>query len=268
MGKRVIAVDLDLGASNLHAIFGMRDSKYSLDDFIQNRVENLTDIILDMEIDNVGIICGGDVPGIANMPYQKKMKLITHLSTLDCDLVILDLAPGVSYNMVDFSIIAQRTLLVTTAEVPSLLNVYSLIKTAVFRRLNLFFKHKKCPELLELLERAKDFDNHLHLKTMEGFFREASEINSDVTNSARKILSGLQPFLVVNRVRTENDANAGEVIRNIMKQYLSIESAVIMTIREDNSVGNAIARMKPIMTETPDSPFSLDVKEIASRLCE
>ena len=53
-----------------------------------------------------------------------------------------------------------------------------------------------------------------------------------------------------------------------MKQYLSIESAVIMKIREDNAVGNAIARMKPIMTETPDSPFSRDVKEIALKLCE
>ncbi len=74
--------------------------------------------------------------------------------------------------------------------------------------------------------------------------------------------------MVVNRVRTENDANAGEVIRNIMKQYLSIDSAVIMTIREDSAVGNAIARMKPIMTETPDSPFSRDIKEIASRLCK
>jgi flagellar biosynthesis protein FlhG len=268
LGKRVIAVDLDLGASNLHVIFGMRDSKHSLDDFIQNRVKNLTDTIQDTDIENVGIIRGGDVPGIANMPYQKKMKLIRHLATLDCDLVILDLAPGVSYNMVDFLIIAQRTLLVTTAEVPSLLNVYSLIKTAVFRRLNFFFKHEKCPELLELLERARDFDNHPQLKTMEGFFREASEINSDVTDSARKILSGLEPFLVVNRVRTKEDANAGEVIRNIMKQYLSIERAVIMTIREDSAVGDAIARMKPIMTETPDSPFSLDIKEIALRLCE
>ena len=268
LGKKVIAVDLDLGASNLHAIFGMRNSKYSLDDFIQNRVKNLTDIILDTDIDNVGIIRGGDVPGIANMPYQKKMKLIRHLSALDCDLVILDLAPGVSYNMVDFSIIAQRTLLVTTAEAPSLLNVYSLIKTAVFRRLNFFFKHEKCPELSELLERAKDFDNHPQLKTMEGFFREASEINSDVTDSARKILSGLEPFLVVNRVRTKEGANAGEVIRNIMKEYLSIDSAVIMTIREDNAVGNAIARMKPILLEAPESPFSRDIEEIALKLCE
>ena len=143
LGKKVIAVDLDLGASNLHAIFGMRDTKYCLDDFIQNKVKNLNDIILDTNIKNVGIICGGDVPGIANMPYQKKLKLIRHLSKLGCDLLILDLAPGSSYNVADFSIMAQETLLVTTAEVPSLLNVYSFIKAAVFRRLNFFFKHKK-----------------------------------------------------------------------------------------------------------------------------
>ena len=154
LGKKVIAVDLDLGASNLHAIFGLRDSKYSLDDFVQNRVKKLTDVVLDTNIDNVGIICGGDVPGIANMPYQKKLKLIRHLLALDYDLVILDLAPGASFNVADFSIIAQKTLLVTTAEVPSLMNVYSFIKATVFRRLNFFFKSKKCDELLELLEKA------------------------------------------------------------------------------------------------------------------
>ena len=123
-------------------------------------------------------------------------------------------------------------------------------------------------ELLELLERAKDPDNHPHLKSMEGFFREARDINSDVTDSAKEILSGFKPFLVVNRVRTKKDANAGGVIQNIMKQYLSIESAVIMTIREDNAVGNAIARMKPIMVEAPDSPFCRDIGEIALKLCE
>jgi len=268
LGKKVVAVDLDLGASNLHAIFGMKDFKYSLDDFVQNRVKNLTDVVLGTNIDNVGIICGGDVPGIANMPYQKKLKLIRHLSTLDCDIVILDLAPGASFNVADFSIIAKQSLLVTTSEVPSLMNVYSFIKAVVFRRLNFFFKYKKCAELLDLLEMAKDFDNNPHLKTMEGFFREASAINSVVTDSARKILSGLEPFVVVNRVRTENDKNAGKVIQNLLQQYLNIKSAIIMTIRDDSAVGRAIARMTPVMSEAPDSPFFQDIKEIAVKLCE
>ena len=267
LGKKVIAVDLDLGASNLHAIFGIRESKYGLADFVQNRVKKLADVVLATSIDNVGVICGGDVPGIANMPFQKKLKLIRHLLTLDCDRVILDLAPGASYNVADFSIIAQKTLLVTTAEVPSLMNVYSFIKAAAFRRLTFFFKSKKCPELLELLEKAKDFDNHPHLKTMAGFFREARQIDSVIADSANKILSNLKPLLVVNRVRTENDTSAGVVIQKLLREYLNIKSAVIMTIREDSAVGSATARMKPIMLEAPNSPFSQDIKKIAARLC-
>ena len=111
LGRKIIAVDLDLGASNLHAIFGLQGSSQNLNDFIQNRVKNLTEVVLDTNIDNVSIIRGGDDPGIANMPYTKKLKLIRHLSTLNCDLVLLDLAPGASFNVVDFSIIAHKALL-------------------------------------------------------------------------------------------------------------------------------------------------------------
>lgn len=268
LNKKVVAVDLDLGASNLHAIFGMREIKNSLDDFVQNKVKNLSDVVVDTDIENVGMICGGDAPGITNMPYQKKLKLIRHLSALDCDLVLLDLAPGASHNVSDFTIIAQRSLLVTTAEVPSLLNVYSFIKSTVFRRLLFFFKSKECAELLELLERAKDFDNHPHLKTMEGFFQEAREINAEIADAAKKVLSGFRPIVIVNRVRTEKDANAGVVVQNLLEKYLSIKSAVIMKIREDDAVGNAIAKLKPIMIETPNSPFSMDIRKIASKLCE
>ena len=266
LGKKVVAVDLDLGASNLHAIFGIRQSKNSLDDFVQNRVRNLSDIVLDTEIENVGMVCGGDVPGIANMAYQKKMKLIRHLSKLDCDLVVLDLAPGASYNVADFSFIAQKALLVTTPEIPSLMNVYAFIKAAVFRRLLFFFKREQCPDLLDLLERAKDFPNYPHLKTMEGFFREAREINTAVADSAKTIIQGLKPFLIVNRVRAKGDIKAGKVIQKMLREFLSIESTVIRTIREDSAVGDAIARMKPILIQTPDSLFSQDIKEIALEL--
>jgi len=267
MGKRVVAVDLDLGASNLHAIFGMRGSAKSLSDFVQRRVENLADLVLTSPAGDVGIICGGDDPGIANMPYQKKLMLIRNLSTLDCDQVLLDLAPGTSHNVVDFSIIAQQSLLVTTAEVPSLLNVYSFIKSALFRRLTFFFKHHNCSELLELLDRATEPDRHPHLKTMKGFFREALQINAVVANSAKKMLPRLRPLVVVNRVRNGKDARAGEVIKNLLKEYLSIEAPVIMTIRDDDAVGHAIAKLTPILIDAPDSPFSVDIQKIAARLC-
>ena len=206
------------------------------------------------------------MPGITNMQYQKKMKLIRHLLALEYDFVILDLAPGASFNVADFAIIAQRALLITTPEVPSLMNVYSFIKAVVFRRLTFFFKHKKCPELIELLEKALDFEKYPNLKTMDGVFRKARDINTEVADAAQKVLSGFSPFVVVNRVRGVSDANAGKAVQNLMKHYLNINSSEVMTLREDAGVGNAIARMKPVITETPNAPFCRDIQKIAVRL--
>jgi flagellar biosynthesis protein FlhG len=269
LGKKVIAVDLDLGAANLHSILGLREAKFTLNDFVLNRVKNLSDIVLDSSIDNLKIICGGDVPGIANLHYQRKLKLIRHLSWLESDIVLLDLGAGASYNVVDFLIIAQEGLLVTTPEVPSLLNAYSFIKTLIYRQFTFHFKRTECFELLELLEKAKDFEANPHLKTMEGFLREAHKINSAGADAARKILRNFRPIVLVNRVLTKNDANAGSVVRNLMSQYLSIESSVIVTIREDDAVRNAIARLTPVMIDPPrGSFFSQDINHIAGMLCE
>ena len=118
-----------------------------------------------------------------------------------------------------------------------------------------------------LLDQAREPEKHPTLKTMEGFFREARQINAAVADSAKKILTRIRPLVVVNRVRTDQDARAGEVIKNLLKEYLGIETVVTMTIRDDMAVGKAIAKLSPIMIDAPDSPFSVDLQEIAARLC-
>jgi len=269
LGKQVVVVDLDLGAANLHSILGLRDIKFTLNDFVLNRVKNLSDIVLDSSIANLKIICGGDVPGIANLHYQRKLKLIRHISWLESDIVLLDLGAGASYNVIDFLIIAQEGLLVTTPEVPSLLNAYSFIKTLIYRQFTFHFKRTEPSELLELLEKAKDFEANPHLKTMEGFLQEAEKIDPEGADAAKRILRNFRPIVVVNRVLTKKDANAGNVIRNLMSQYLNIESSIIVTIREDQAVKNAIAKLTPVMIDPPrGSVFSQDINHIAGMLCE
>lgn len=266
MGKRVVAVDLDLGAANLHAIFGLRESGYTLDDFIMNKVDNLAEVVLKTGIDNLGMISGGDVPGIANMPYQRKMKLIGHLLKLESDVLILDLGAGASNNVVDFLLIAQKGVIVTTPEVPSLLNVYSFIKTTVFRRLAFFFKHNDSPDLLDLLEKARSPEKYPALKSMEGFFQEARKIDAETADLAAGILAGFQFFVLVNRVQGGTDAKAGEAIQGLMRQYLNISSTMILTIREDSAVRAAIAKMQPILIQNPNAVFCMDIMQIARKL--
>ena len=264
--KKVVVVDLDLGASNLNSFLGIRNSKYSLDDFILNKVDKLQDIVLQTGFENMDIICGGNIPEIANLHYSKKMKLIRNLSMLECDHIILDLGAGTSYNVVDFVIIARESLLITTPEVPSIINAYGFLKTLVFRRLNFAFKQLKNHKLLDLLSEAKDVDKNPHLKKMEDLIKAADLIDENASKVVLKILPRLKPALILNRIQSAKDLNACTAIQNLMKGYLGIECSTVFSVHEDASVGYAMARMKPVMLENPESVFAKDITKIAEIL--
>ncbi len=267
MGKSVVIADLDLGGANLHAILGIRNYNYTLDDFILKKVKSLTDIVIETDVDNLRFVCGGSgIPNVANMPYQQKKKLIRHLLKLDSDILIMDLGAGSSYNVVDFSFIADKGLFVTTPEVTSLINVYSFIKSSIFRRLSMHFKSEKSYEVLELLEKAKDPRENPHLNTMEKFFQEAGKIDPGSVLSAKEILFRFAPCIVINRVQTPNDTNVGKVIQNLMKKYVSIDSLVLTALPEDAAVKKSISRLKPVAIENPASEFSRALKQLAKEL--
>ncbi|GAI52170.1 unnamed protein product, partial [marine sediment metagenome] len=92
MGYRIIVVDADLGGANLHTILNIKRPKLTLTDFINRRVNNLNDILLPTPSENLRLISGGsDMVGLANIPYQSKLRLQRHLELLEADYILLDL---------------------------------------------------------------------------------------------------------------------------------------------------------------------------------
>ncbi|MBF0328620.1 MAG: AAA family ATPase [Nitrospirae bacterium] len=264
IGKKVIAVDLDLGGANLHILMGLRSFKHSLDDFILKKVKSLEEILIETGIENLSLICGGsNIPDIANMPFQQKMKLINHILKLDSDIVILDLAAGSSFNVVDFLMIANQRLMVTTPEMTSLLKAYTFIKTCVFRMLTFHFKTTDAQNVLEILEKAKDPVANPHLKTMQNILDEAAKINPASTAAARELIAGFKPNILINMTQSERDANVGNVIQGMLNQYLGIFSSVITTLPTDPMVKKATLQTKPVMLVAPESEFSIAVRSLA-----
>ncbi|MBF0171073.1 MAG: AAA family ATPase [Nitrospinae bacterium] len=265
--KRVIAVDLDLGGANLHVLLGIKDYKYSLDDFILKKITDLSEALIPTQISNLKVICGGSqLPDIANLQYAQKVKIINHIIKLQSDIIILDLAAGSSFNVVDFLFIANKGFIITTPEITSLINVYSVIKTSVFRWLELFFRTKKNQELINLLQEAKDVKKNPHLATMDGFFKEASIIDIKIAEVAKNRVLKLKPLIIINRVQTKNDIAVGDVLHTLTAQYLGIGTDVIITIPEDDAVRNSIKIMIPTLIKYPISPFSLSIKQLALKV--
>jgi flagellar biosynthesis protein FlhG len=265
-GARVVAVDLDLGSANLNVLFGMKSVSYTLDDFLLNKVQNLEDVVSPTDIPGLSLICGGNVPGIASLPYQRKIKLLRHLRKLPCDYMLLDLAAGVSNNVVDFALVATRSLLVTTPDVPSLMSLYSFLKTTVFRRMSLFLRQAGSDDLLDLLEMARDVDRHPELKSIEAFFDQAQRIDPELTGKLRRINKRFDPLTLVNRATPAMGANAGITINKLMEKFLSLRVHDILSVREDPAVTRAAMKLRPVLLDEPDCLFAKDIARVVDVL--
>jgi flagellar biosynthesis protein FlhG len=265
-GKKVTALDLDLGGANLHVLLGIKNVPHTLDDFLLKKIERLEDILIGTDIRNLKVICGGtNIPDIANMPFMQKMKLINHISRLEGDIAILDLAAGSSFNVIDFLLIANQQIMITSPESPSLIKVYGFLKSCVFRMLSFHFKNEKAEDALEVLNMAKDTDANPHLKTVAGIIGEIAKNNPSSAESAQKMLADFKPDIVLNMVRSEEESKSGKVICSMLRQYLAVESRVIATVPSDEMVRRALFKNKPMMVIYPGSPFCLAIKGLADK---
>ncbi|HWB77719.1 MAG TPA: P-loop NTPase [Nannocystaceae bacterium] len=133
-GQRVVIVDGDLGGANLDTLLGCDRPTKTLSQFFDRSVERLADVASPTELPNLSLVAGdGEALGGANPAHAQKLKLIRHLRSLPCDLVIVDLGAGTSFNTLDLYLAADLGIVVTTGEPTALQNCFAFIKTATLR---------------------------------------------------------------------------------------------------------------------------------------
>ena len=102
-GKRVILVDMDMGAANLHTCLGLKNNRPGLGNFVSNRNLSLQDIMYRTDYPNIFFIPGDVlVPGMADIVYSQKRNILNQLLKLEADYIIIDLGAGSHYNIIDF----------------------------------------------------------------------------------------------------------------------------------------------------------------------
>lgn len=95
----------------------------------------------DIIFKNLNLISGADfVPGMANPAHWMKLKIMSNIKSLPADFIIIDLGAGVHYNTLDFFSMSDRGIVVTAPEPGAVMNAYSFIKGALFRKIQKVFK--------------------------------------------------------------------------------------------------------------------------------
>lgn len=257
--NRVIIVDADLGAANLHAILGIRLLSFGLKDFIFNNYP-LKDILVNTDVNNLRLISGaGDMPGISNIPYRIKQKLINQLKTLQTDYIIIDLAPGVNYNNIDLFNTADAGILITTTDVTSIMAIYTYIKMALHRRLlNTFKNNTRVKKTIET--------SFLNLRDISELKDKVSKIDDKYMEMINDAINIFYPKIIVNRIRNSKYSDTGESIVTLINKRLGVKIRNLGYVVESRAVEKSIKDMKPFIIGDPDDKASKCIREIVSQI--
>jgi len=263
MGKKIILIDADLGGANLHTLMGVRYPAFSLEDFILKRVDRLEEIVIETQIEGIGLICGADdILGAANPKFAQKIRLLNQLEDLPADLVFLDLGAGTSFNVLDFFNYSAGKIAVFTNQSTSLQNVYGFIKSAIFRFLSREFTRDE--DVLLLLHHTGN--RHAKLNSLEDILAHLQEKAPEKYNRLKDMMDHFNIFLVVNMVKTEMDRKAGQIIQKVCADFLGMRPQIFGSLVYDPAVEKAINQMLPFPSKSLDSPAAMGLRHIAEQL--
>lgn len=266
IGHRTVLMDVDLGGANLHTLLGIKSPDRTLNDFITRKFGELEDICIDTSEKNLRLISGAsDVLSLANPHFSQKIKLMTHLSRLDADYVVLDLGAGTSFNVLDFFLIAHKKLVVLTPEPTSIQNAYIFVRNAVYRKLSRL--SSKNPSLQALIKIAMDPKNVLKIRTIKELFQFIEE--SDKTNIIevlKKEIGDMHLGVVTNKVKNEKEENAGRIVQIVAEKYLTILSTDLGCVSYDSHIHTMVSDMIPLTNLDQSSQAYGNVYEIANKL--
>jgi flagellar biosynthesis protein FlhG len=143
-GKKTVLVDLDLGGSNLHTLLGLKNVNPGIGNFISGRNFAVNDLVCPTGWENLFFIPGDVlVYGVGELNKSIKSRIMKGLLEIDADYIIIDLGGGANFTVVDFFLISNSGLIVTTPQSTAVMNAYSFLKNMVFRFLQRAFASNK-----------------------------------------------------------------------------------------------------------------------------
>ena len=271
-GKKVVLIDLDLGGASIHLYLGITALKKDVNDYVTNRVATLDELMVPTKYGPFFI--GGDSSrlGSNNIDYVRKMKLLRAVRDLDADYVIMDLGGDATYNILDFFLSADDSIVVTTCDPASYLNAYNFIKVALYRRLKRMFG----PELGYGEKRNILLENLIHgfvmqtngtgMKSVHDLLERTGDEFPAYGALVSRVVHDFEPYLLVNR---NNNAalvdNIVKRIQDVSERVLSLKVNHIGTIGYHEEVEASARELYPAVARNPRGDFALEIARVTDR---
>jgi flagellar biosynthesis protein FlhG len=262
-GKKVVIIDLDLGASNLHTLLGMQSPSIGLNSFLDKTIHDLESAAVSTSIPNLFLISSFHCyMEIANLYYAHKVKIIEAIKKLPFDYVFLDLGPGTNFNMLDFFLTSEEGILICTPEPTSIENSFRFIKTIYYRKLKQMIKKHIFNSL------RKDFseDTPEPGTTPSDIIEIALKHDPEKEDLLRSQLSRFKFKFIFNQFRNNLDASLGNQFETICNRHFYSLFEFLGYVNFDGRIQDAIFSKTLYVHRYPHTQSAADLKNIAVKI--
>ena len=265
-GHEVILVDADLAGANVHTLFGIKHPPLTLNEFVNNTVGTIEDVLVPTELKTLHLICGAtDFIDLANPGRVRKQKILQSICRLSADFILVDIGAGATFNNLDFFNMANFGILVTTPDPTAILGGYEFLKLAVRRKIMATFS--EIPLIRESLDTLISGNGMEKARKIGEAVEALKKIDEEAAEKILSLLRGMNLRLVVNCASGPEGEKVHRVLYGISQQYLQVDLPFIGSIPRSPEIERSVRAMKPAMFLGPDkviAPFVKIAKKLAS----
>lgn len=254
LGNRVLMVDADLGAANLHTLLGSDGSRLSLSNFLKSEVSDLRPLICKTGTANLDLVSGAkDSLDVADINSSAILRLRKALTKIEYDYVLLDIGPGTTANMLDLFLVADEGVLMTTPEPTSIENTYRFLKCLFLRRIRHIVNSQEDTRLKELLSRVFNGNWSQHIKTVADILHQLKQLDPERGGMLKEFMGNTSVSLIINQAKRPTDLEIGPSMKKACFDYFGIEVGHLGDICYEDCVADSIRQKTPLVVSYSQS---------------
>lgn len=262
-GCRVGLVDLDLGASNLHTLLGIKKPGNGLGSFIDKQVRCLERVAVPTHIAGLSLISSCQCSmEIANLYHAQKTKVINAISKLPFDYLFLDLGAGTNFNTIDFFTASNRGVVICSPEPTAIENTFRFIRAVYLRRLKQIIKKGA----FNYNVKNAIFNDSNRTLTSRDILKLVEEKNFERVDYLKKILSQFEFNIIINQYRKTADPALGLNMATVCNRHFYSPFRFIGHVGFDERVHDAVYQKKLFVELYPNTSACADIKHVAREL--
>ncbi|MBI5286912.1 MAG: AAA family ATPase [Deltaproteobacteria bacterium] len=269
LGKRVLLVDVDLGAANLHSFVGVEGNSLSLSDLLKGRCLNIKHVIGRTSIPGLELISGAkDSLDVVDLNGNKVTRLQDALKNMEYNYILLDIGPGTSSNMLDLFLMADEGILMTTPEPTAIENTYRFLKCLFLRRMKKIMDPHGDSKLKVLLQKVFSEKEAQRTRTIADIFVRLRQLDWKQEQVLKAIMGDISVSIVINQAKRSEDRDIGSVMKRACYDYFGLEIGYLGHICYEDCVVDSIRSRRPLVLHYNHSESAKAIEVCLHRLME